>query len=74
MESPYFVKVSNITHDMDVLYQDIQKNDMFTNFKKYSTLLYKFLKEKILRVMPFGKELKIISEDISIAYKEIRQI
>lgn len=74
MESPYFMKVSNITHDLDVLYQDIQNNDMLTNFKKYSTLMYKFLKEKILRVMPFGREVRIISEDMSIAYKEIRQI
>jgi hypothetical protein len=73
MESPYFMKVSNITHDLDVLYHDMRHNDLFTNFKKYSGLMSKFLKEKIIRVMPFGKELKIIVDDIALTMEDLRK-
>jgi hypothetical protein len=74
IESPYFTKVSNITHDLDVLYQDLQNNDIFTNIQKYSGVLGKFLKEKLLSMVPFGKELKEVVADISNGFKELEQV
>lgn len=74
IESPYFTKVSNITHDLDVLYQDLQNNDIFTNVRKYSGVMWQFLKEKFLSLVPFGKELKEIASDISNEFKELQKI
>ena len=74
IESPYFTKVSNITHDLDVLYQDLQNNDAFTNIRKYSGVMLQFVKEKFLSMVPFGKELREIFADISNEFKELRKI
>lgn len=74
IESPYFTKVSNITHDLDVLYQDLQNNDIFTNLRKYSGVMWQFVKEKFLSLVPFGKELKEIVADISNEFKELQKI
>lgn len=71
IESPYFSRVSNITHDLDVLYQDLSNNDMFTNFRKYSGVMWSFLKEKTMSMMPFGAELKVIFGDIRNEFKEL---
>lgn len=74
MDSPYFVKVSNITHDLDVLYHDVKTNDLFTNLKKYSAIMYKFLKEKIFRVVPFGKEMRDIFTELGNSFEELKKI
>lgn len=74
IESPYFTKVSNITHDLDVLYQDLQNNDMFTNVRKYSGVMWQFVKEKFLSMVPFGRELKDIFADISNEFKELQKV
>lgn len=74
IESPYFTKVSNITHDLDVLYQDLQDNDIFTNLRKYSGLMWQFLKEKFMSLVPFGKELKEITADITNEFKELKKV
>lgn len=74
IESPYFTKVSNITHDLDVLYQDLSNNDMFTNLRKYSGVMWQFVKEKFLSMVPFGKELKEIFADIANEFKELQKV
>lgn len=74
IESPYFVKVSNITHDLDVFYQDLQNNDIFTNIRKYSGLAFQFLREKFMSLVPFGKELKEIAADISNGFNELKNV
>lgn len=74
IESPYFTKVSNITHDLDVLYQDLQNNDAFTNLRKYSSVMWQFLKEKFLSMVPFGKEIKEIFADFSNEFNELQKI
>lgn len=74
IESPYFTKVSNITHDLDVLYQDLSNNDIFTNLRKYSGVITQFLKEKILSMVPFGKEMKEVIADISNEFKELKNV
>lgn len=74
IESPYFTKVSNITHDLDVLYQDLQNNDVFTNVRKYSGVMWQFLREKFLSMVPFGKEVREISADIVNEFKELKKV
>lgn len=73
IESPYFVRVSNITRDLDMLYSDMKTNDLFYNFKKYSGLLFNFAKEKILR-LPFAAELREVVVDLVHSLKELRDV
>ncbi|XP_055713060.1 uncharacterized protein LOC129807664 isoform X2 [Phlebotomus papatasi] len=56
-ESPYFNKVSNFTQDLDRVYKDFVQNDAITNIKKYSVIMWQFLKDKYFKFVPFGKEL-----------------
>lgn len=74
IESPYFSKVSNITHDLDVFYQDLSNNDLFTNVRKYSGVMWQFLREKFLSMVPFGKELREISVDIANEFRELKKV
>ena len=74
VESPYFTKVANITHDLDVFYQDLQNNDVFTNLRKYSGVMWQFLKEKFLSMVPFGKELRELSTDIANEFRELKKV
>ena len=74
IESPYFTKVSSITQDLDVFYQDLQDNDIFTNVRKYSGVAFLFIKENVLSMIPFGKEVKDIFTDISNEFKELEKI
>lgn len=74
IESPYFSKVSNITHDLDVLYQDLSNNDMFTNLRKYSGVMWQFVREKFLTMVPFGRELKEVFADIANEFKELQKV
>jgi hypothetical protein len=55
MESPYFSKIYDLGQDVDKLYKDIMKNDIITNIKKYSKILYDFIREKYFTMVPFGK-------------------
>lgn len=74
IESPYFSKVANITHDLDVFYQDLSNNDLFTNIRKYSGVIWQFLREKFLSMVPFGKELREISIDIANEFRELKKV
>lgn len=73
-ESPYFEKVSNITHDLDILYQDLSNHDLFTNVKKYTGLFWQFLREKFVNLVPFGKEMKDFVNDISTEFRELKKV
>lgn len=64
MDSPYFNKVSNFTQDLDRLYKDIMQNDAITNIKKYSALLWAFLKDKYFKLVPFSKEINDVYEEL----------
>jgi hypothetical protein len=57
MESPYFSKIYDFGQDVDKLYKDIMKNDIITNIRKYSKILYDFIREKYFTMVPFGKNL-----------------
>ncbi|XP_066998183.2 uncharacterized protein Apoltp [Anabrus simplex] len=73
-ESPYFTKVANFTQDLDRLYKDIIKNDMITNIRKYSKIIYEFLKEKYFTMVPFGKELQDIVTEIINEIKVLQKL
>ncbi|CAD7080164.1 unnamed protein product [Hermetia illucens] len=63
-ESPYFNQVSSFTHDMDRLYKDLSANDAITNFRKYSVIAWNFVKEKYFKLVPFGKELNDVLNEL----------
>lgn len=73
-ETPYFNKVSSFTQDADRLYRDMQANDAITNIKKYSTLAWKFIKEKYFKLVPFGAELNEVLTEIWQEIKELQKI
>lgn len=74
MESPYFHRVSDFTRDLDMLYQDLNTNDIFTNIRKYSILSYQFLKEKFLNIVPFGRELNDVITELVEEFKNLKKI
>jgi len=55
MQSPYYAHTQNITQDLDRFYKDLMQNDLFTNLKKYCTILYDVIKTKYYPLIPFGK-------------------
>lgn len=71
IESPHFVRVANITRDLDILYTDLKTSDLFTNLKKYSGIIFNFAKEKFLR-MPFAAELREVLVDLLDSFKKLR--
>lgn len=72
-QSPYFDTVSEFMRDLDTVYQDIQKNDAITNIKKYSTLASAFLREKYFKVVPFGRELENLINELIDEIKGMRK-
>ncbi|XP_005177435.1 apolipophorins [Musca domestica] len=73
-ESPYFNKVSSFTQDVDRLYRDIKSNDAITNIRKYSVIIWNFLKEKYFKLVPFGTELNEVLTEIWEEIKELQKI
>jgi len=74
MESPYFSKIYDLGQDLDKLYKDIMKNDIITNIRKYSKILYDFLSEKYFTMVPFGKELQQIANELIEEFKELTKL
>lgn len=70
-ESPYFNKVSSFTQDVDRLYRDIKSHDALTNIRKYSAIIWNFLKEKYFKLVPFGTELNDVLTEI---WEEVKQL
>lgn len=70
IESPYFTKFTNFTHDIDKFYRDITGNDTITNVYKYGKVVYNFIKEKYFKLIPFADELtKIVNEILNELYE-----
>lgn len=74
MESPYFVKFSKLSHDIDRFYKDITGNNTVGALYKYSYVAWDFLKEKYINVIPFGKELLQVVNEILDELKQIGEI
>lgn len=74
VNSPYFNQFHNITADLDRLYKDLVSNDAITNIKKYSVLVYKFLREKYFKLVPFGKELNELITELQEEVKGLEKL
>lgn len=72
--SPYYDRFTNFTHDIDKVYRDIKANDIVTNMHKYSGLIIQFMKERYFAFVPFGKELKDVTDEIALELKELRKL
>uniref|UniRef100_A0A1B6DM97 VWFD domain-containing protein n=1 Tax=Clastoptera arizonana TaxID=38151 RepID=A0A1B6DM97_9HEMI len=73
MNTPFFMRESNISQDLDKFYKDLTKRDFFSNLSKYTSMILGIIKDKYFKVVPFGYELKeVVSEiynDIKVLYK-----
>ncbi|XP_015599666.1 uncharacterized protein LOC107269849 [Cephus cinctus] len=74
MTSPYFDRFTNFTQDVDKIYKDIKANDIVTNIHKYSSILIQFLTERYFTVVPFGKELKDVVNEILSGVQELKNL
>lgn len=74
IESPYFTKFSNFTHDVDKFYRDITSNDAISNIYKYTKIVWTFLKEKYFKLVPFAGELTEIFTEIVNEIKELKKL
>lgn len=74
IESPYFVKFSKFSHDVDKFYQDIKGNSTIAAIYKYSEIGVNFVKEKYINLIPFGKELMDVVNEIVMELKQIGEI
>lgn len=74
MTSPYFDKFTKLTQDIDRVYRDIKANDIFTNIRKYTSLVFQFLRDRYFAAIPFGKELKDVVEEIVSEIKELEKL
>lgn len=73
MESPYFNKVSNFTQDLDRLYKNIMQNDLITNVKIYSELLWNFLKDRYFKLVPFSNEIYDVYIELKQEIQELQK-
>lgn len=74
MESVYFTKFTNFTHDVDKFYRDMTGNDTITNIYKYSKVVYNFVKEKYFKLIPFADELTRIINEIINELNELKKL
>lgn len=73
VESPYFNKVSNFTQDLDKLYKDIMQNDVHTNIRIYSEMLWNFLKDRYFKLVPFSNEIYEIYVELKEEIQELQK-
>ncbi|BES90627.1 Domain of Unknown Function (DUF1081) [Nesidiocoris tenuis] len=74
LRSAVFQRNANFTKDLDNFYQDITKNDFFTNVKKYAKMLYDIFTQKYLSSLPFGIELNQIGMEIVTEVTELYKL
>lgn len=74
IKSPYFDRFTNFTQDVDKLYRDIKANDIITNIRKYSAIVINFIRERYFTMVPFGKELKDLVEEIATELAELKKL
>lgn len=55
MNSPYLLRSSNFTQQLDAIYKDLLRNDFMTNVKKYFSLLMNVVYEYYLAQIPYSE-------------------
>ncbi|XP_067622386.1 uncharacterized protein Apoltp [Eurosta solidaginis] len=73
-ESTYFNQISSFTQDIENFYRYIKSNDVVTSFKHYINAIWRFLKEKYHKLIPFGSELNEVIQEIWHEIKELEKI
>lgn len=74
IKSPYFDRFTNFTQDVDKLYRDIKANDIVTNVRKYTGMIINFIRERYFTMVPFGKELKDLVDEIISELAELKKL
>ncbi|CAG9816912.1 unnamed protein product [Phaedon cochleariae] len=74
IESPYFAKIAKFSHDIDNFYKDITGNNTLVSIYKYSEVGWRFITEKYINSIPFGKEIMDIVDEIMTELKQIGEI
>lgn len=72
--SPYFDRFTNLTQDVDRIYKDIKANDIVTNLQKYSAIIIQFVRERYFNIVPFGRELKELVDEIVSELMELTKL
>lgn len=74
IESPYFSKFSNFSHDLDKFYKDMTGNSTLWNIFKYTKVVWNFLNERYFKRIPFGKELRAVAAEITNEVIELKHL
>uniref|UniRef100_A0A1Y1LL77 Vitellogenin domain-containing protein n=1 Tax=Photinus pyralis TaxID=7054 RepID=A0A1Y1LL77_PHOPY len=74
VESPYFGKFAKLTHDMDKFYQDISGNNTLSTIYKYTSVIWTFVNERYVKVLPFSNEFSEIFAEISHEIMALRRV
>nr|XP_018903254.1 PREDICTED: uncharacterized protein LOC109034507 [Bemisia tabaci] len=74
LNSTIFAKNSNLSMELDAFYKDLTKNDIVFNFKKYTGILLRLLKDRYFSLVPFGNELNAIALEIGTELKELYKL
>lgn len=62
------------TQDLDQFYKDFTRDDTITFIYKYTSIIVKFLKEQYASLVPFGKELQDIANEILNELQELKKL
>ncbi|KAK5639713.1 hypothetical protein RI129_012205 [Pyrocoelia pectoralis] len=74
MESPYFGKFAKLSHDMDKFYQDVTGNNTLSTVYKYTTVIWTFINERYVKLIPFSNEFKEVATEINNELKALRSM
>ncbi|XP_056647213.1 uncharacterized protein LOC130451874 [Diorhabda sublineata] len=74
IESPYFLRLTKFSQDLDRFYKDITGNNTIASIYKYVQIAWNFIKEKYLTLIPFGKETMDVVNEILFELKQIGEI
>ncbi|XP_045482614.1 uncharacterized protein LOC123686485 [Harmonia axyridis] len=74
LESPYFAKFTNFTHDVDKFYKDITGNNTLSSVVKYTKISWNFFRAKYMDKLPFAKELEAIIREIVEDLNQLRKL
>ncbi|KAF5300365.1 hypothetical protein FQR65_LT00986 [Abscondita terminalis] len=74
IESPYFGKFSALSHDIDKFYKDMKGNSTLSTVYKYTRVVWNFVSERYLKLIPFSNELGEIVTEINNELRELKTL